>query len=239
MDIPGDKETNTDKTTNPKDHAQQDKAPKDPEPEKIDTDGLEQAATMDISLKNLNLDLNVSDPKKIPDKDAHHDILEEMAEDMLHLIEASAKMESRVGQILAAVSQVSQNQQNFHREQMVEAGKLKKELVSERKALIARSTFNAILPAIESLTLNCKALDYDEDIRLISQMTVVTDMLKNVIQSLGYFSFGVVPGTLFDPASMECIGYDDGDASKVIRVERMGYKTENALIKPCGVILGK
>ena len=207
--------------------------------DQIDTQKIKQADQIDFSFKPIKFNLDLQKEAPAQSNPENQEILEEMADDMLHLIEASSKMENRILHMQETLVQITQNQANFHKEQMVEKGKLKKELISERKALIARSTFNAVLPTIESLEINCNALDTNTDKDMIQQMKVASGMLVNIIQSLGYYAFESSSGEPFGPAIMECIGYENGDAGKVVRIERKGYRTEGALIKPCGVILGK
>lgn len=166
------------------------------------------------------------------------ELLEEMAEDMLHLMEQTARMERTLSTVSSLAEQIRHTQDQYHRHQIVELEKLRKDMLSERKALVARSTFNAILPAMESLILTRGALDAEIDPVVVNQLTAVIGTLNNISQSLGYSSFEVLPGEDFDPVSMECFGYQEGNPGTVVRVERVGYRTAEAVIRPCGVILG-
>ena len=204
---------------------------------KLEVEQLDLAAK--AYLKEEQFDIKLELPGPSPSNEGlQKETLEEMADDMLHLLQRTAKIESSLNALHTLISKVSDTQERNHREQLIETGKIKTELISERKAAIARATFNAVLPAIESLSLNMKALDSMEDGKIINQMQVVIDMLLGILQSLGFQSFSAGIGDTFDPLSMECFGYTEGEPGKVSAVECCGYRTDGGLAKPCRVLLG-
>ncbi|MBN1894614.1 nucleotide exchange factor GrpE [bacterium] len=207
---------------------------------KIAGEELEGAISLALSKESLKVDLLKNDPPPAEQKDELHTTVGELAEDMLGLLKMVSAIDKKLSLLTSAISTLQQTLEAFSRSIGLELTHLKENLVSDRKEFIGRSTFNAIMPAMETLKAMKKHLsDQEKDREILQNTNTLLDLLTGISQALRYTSFDVPPGSDFDPQMMECMGYEEGEDGKVVRVEQSGYKAGHVLVKPCLVILGK
>ena len=166
------------------------------------------------------------------------DFFQETAEDLLHLMERVNHIEQQIGKLDNSVIEISRKIDGAYRDHAVALEKLKADLLSDRKALAARSTFNAIIPAIESLEISQSRLKEIENDPSYKRISGVIDLLYMILQGLGYETYSPDIGDHFDPVSMECIDYAEGEEGTVVKVGNPGYRAGDQIIKPSRVILG-
>ncbi len=168
------------------------------------------------------------------------ELAEELAEDMLRLMERMKRLDAKQEQLYEQMSSVQQTLQENRKQSAIEMNQLRQELLGERKALAVRSVFNAIAPMLDALRAMRRALeDTPENNTLQAQLNTVTSSLTNIIQSLGYVEFQVEVGASFDPFQMECLSYGAGEPNTVLEIVRPGYRTENMIVRPCGVVIAQ
>ena len=165
-------------------------------------------------------------------------LMEELAEDMLHVIEAQSSLNTRLNALEEQMSHISNSMEHYFKSSYQEIDKIRNDLISERKAFIGSSTFNALLPAIESIRLSMDNLNREGDVRLAKQLSGVSDLLRMVLQSIGYKAFDVKAGEEYNSIRMECVGWEPGDPGIVIRMERQGFMAGEQIAKPAQVIIG-
>jgi molecular chaperone GrpE (heat shock protein) len=166
-------------------------------------------------------------------------LMSEIADDLLSLMKMVQALDARTAALAANVERIGALQEQATRSQSMELEKTKEALLSDRKEYIARSTFSALRPALESLEyLREGAEERGEDPALIRQTQTLIDILRGVSQALGYQTLTAAPGDEFDPHTMECAGYSAGAAGKVVRIDKPGYRAGSVLVRPCSVILG-
>jgi len=169
------------------------------------------------------------------------ELTEEIADDMVHVMERlntiEANQERLTKQIDLLIQSITENRKQF----TIELDKFRQEVLGERKSLAARSTFNAIVPTVDSLRMMKKGIPYsEENAQVNAQLYAVVSSLNNIIQSLDFNEFDVEIGSAFDSERMECLDYaKEGELNTVVAVVRPGYKAGNTIIRPCGVIIAK
>lgn len=208
------------------------------------SDGAQDSpVSLDLPNDTIKLDVGssgfFSDTQRASDSGAAA-LQEELAEDMLDLMKKVSALDVKLSALVAVVMQLQASLEAATRVQGLEIEKLKEALISERKELIGRSTFNAVMPAIESLRF---LEDMQAGRKALPQLTKQTqnllDVLTGITQALGYRPVEVLNGEAFDPYTMECVGYVPGEQGKVVRMERSGYKAGNVMVRPCRVYLGQ
>jgi molecular chaperone GrpE (heat shock protein) len=168
------------------------------------------------------------------------ELAEEIAEDMLRLLERMKRLETMQDQLSEQIGLVQLALQESRKHTVAEISILRQELLGERKAFAVRGAFNAILPTLDALRAMHHALaEAPENAIVRAQLYAIISSLVNVIQSLGFVEFQVETGVSFDPSQMECLGYQEGEPDTVLEMIRPGYKIENAIIRPCGVFLAR
>lgn len=187
----------------------------------------------EASLKDSKTPISTSKPT-----DQIETMVEEVAEDMVHLIEWSKQQGKKQEELLQHVHRLQQDIQESKQQHTIEMKKLRGELLGERKALAVRNVLESILPTLDSLRLMKKGLS-EKHKQMRSQLDGIISSLENIIQSLGFSKFKVEEGTFFDPSLMECFGYDEGEPETVSTVVQPGYKAGEAIIRPCRVIIAK
>lgn len=176
---------------------------------------------------------------KATGQDKTEEIIEEIADDMLHLMEKIKKIELKQDEQAEKIERLCQIIQETRQEHTIELDKLRRDLIEERKALSVRSVFNSILPTLDSLRIMRSGLSPQKNKRLHAQLNAVTSSLTNIIQGLGFIEFEVTEGSTFNPSLMECLGYSKGNPDCVVQIVRPGYKIKDTIIRPCGVIITK
>lgn len=167
------------------------------------------------------------------------DSLDEIAEDMLDLLQRVQAMDARVQQISQQVVHAAQQQQGAAFTHGKELAALRSELLDERKAFVALFAFNAVIPVLDQLRQMEKGLDRDADARMLTQLSAVVGVLSTLIRNLGFEAFEAAPGDAFDPVQMECVAHESGTAGVVVRSIRAGYRCKSAVVRAAGVTLGE
>ena len=166
------------------------------------------------------------------------DSLEELADDMLHLMRQVQGIEQRLADSTTRLERIEQsvNQSNIYFGQQLD--KFRREIIGERKALSSLSILNAVLPTLDSLksaflTKSTETANMADNSLILS----IIDSLNRMLRNLGFTEFMAIHGDPFDPDYMECLGYSDGNSGIVLDIVRPGYKVENTIVRPVGVIL--
>lgn len=195
------------------------------------------AGKVKMSLEDIKFDFfSKNDSSK---KEANDDYMEELVQDMRHLIEGFNTIVKRFDQFEEKIQHSEQIAEKFLKGIAREVDQIRDQLLSERKAFVNRSVFTTILPAIESLEISQKNIDDKKDSIAYQQIKGVLDLLKTILQTIGYTPFSIEPGEEFNTSCMECAGYAEGEQGIVIKMERPGYKIGETVAKPCSVIVGQ
>lgn len=203
----------------------------------IRTDRLKEAFAVKLSSEGVGIDL--FRPRSEGDHQRTSQVVDELADDMLEIMKRMAALDAKSDALGTAVAQLKQLVEDSSRIQALEIDKLKEVLVSDRKELIGRSTFNALRPAIESLGYLRETYENLADHREGGrQAQTILDLLNGITQMLGYQAFSATPGDIFNPQTMECVGDAEGRPGTVVKVERPGYRAGNILVRPCVVLVG-
>lgn len=157
--------------------------------------------------------------------------LEEIAEDMLHLLERLRSLEQSQVSLLARFEEVVTGQ----RETARELRRVREELLGERKATAVLSLFAGLVQRVDSVRGMLRELDPKEDARTVGQLTAVDDILTLMIRGLGFAEFRPEWGDTFDPHRMECVGYVTGEPDIVLEVVRAGYEAGGTVARPAHV----
>jgi len=160
--------------------------------------------------------------------------IEELAEDMVHVLMAIRDLSQKHAELTALVETSLLELQRASRQQASELNVLHRDLVGDRRAQANRAAFNAIHPAIDQIRLIHDALGTDQDEAKL-QISAVLSLLRMVLQGLDYVEFVVEANDPFDPATMECVEYREGELGKVLDVVRPGYRANGVVVRPCGV----
>jgi len=183
----------------------------------------------------------MSDSKDLPvtPGGAAHIVLEELAEDMLRVLERLSRIEGGQAQTLSYFEQMAGNLTAgiASMNRVVEG--VRRDFLAERKALAIRDVAGQVAPALESLSCMRDGLDADADSGVRSQLRSITTMLENLMTGMGLQPFTPRIGDPFDPQRMESAGYADGPQGAVIQVIHGGYLAGQVVLRPASVLLGK
>jgi molecular chaperone GrpE len=200
-----------------------------------------EAATFDgINLEGLhnavNLQIEPPPPATIlAGRDSSAAVIEELAEDMLNLLRRAQALESTNAEILARMDRFDQALNDVRRHFVQELGTLRRDLLGERKALVALSTFQAVVPTLDSLQTMRVHPSVRKAKQVRTQVEALIGAMTTVLRSLGIEEFKVTKGEPFDPARMECAGYAKGKPGTVLDVVRPGYTAGGTVVRPAGV----
>ena len=164
--------------------------------------------------------------------------IDEIAEDMLHLLERVAALEQSNAEQAGRIDHVAQLVRETHVNLGRSIDTLRRDLLEERKALVNRAAVEAVTSGIVPLRIMLRSLNPEADARLLGQLGAVLGSLGGVLQTLGVREFEPAVGDLFDPAHMECIGYAEGTRGTVLEVCSPGYFAGDAVVRPAGVLIG-
>jgi molecular chaperone GrpE (heat shock protein) len=163
--------------------------------------------------------------------------IEEIADDMLHLLERVAALEQRLAEQTARIEQVGQLVGEAHLNLGRSIEVLRRELLEERKAIVNGAAVQAITSGIVPLRTVARTLDPTTDAGVLGQVAAVLGSLGGMLQTLGIREFEPVVGERFDPARMECIGYTEGERGFVLGVCSPGYLAGDRVVRPAGVLI--
>jgi len=167
-----------------------------------------------------------------PERGAHEsEQLEEIAEDMLHLLERVRSLE----QVQAALMARLEEGVSAQREAAREVRLLREELLAQRKATAVLSLFTGLVQRIDSVRGMLKELDPAQDGRTVEQLTAIDNILMLMLRGMGFDEFRPEKGEPFDPRRMECVGYAPGDPDVVLEVVQAGYESGGSVARPAHV----
>jgi molecular chaperone GrpE len=158
--------------------------------------------------------------------------VEELAEDMVHVLEAIRGLGDGQAELSTRLEELA----GAHRQQAVELGTLRRDLLGDRRAHANRAAFDAIHPAIDQIRAIHDGLG-DGAAGTKLQLSAVISSLRVLLQGLGFVEFVVEVDEPFDPTRMECVAYADGEPGVVLAVVRPGFRTNGAVVRPCGVLI--
>lgn len=153
------------------------------------------------------------------------------------LTEQVSRIEKRQFELEARFEDVADAVQEAAAETARALKSLRVELLGERRALATRSVFNAVLPAIDALGAMSDNHLGEGHHAGQSRARAISATLSNVLQSLGFSTFEAEVGEPFDPARMEALGYGQGERGVVLDSVRPGYRAQEAVVRPAGVLI--
>lgn len=156
--------------------------------------------------------------------------VEEIAEDMLHVLERTAALEQGLARVADAVAAMD-------RGLVRSVDTLRRELLDDRRSASSRLAFEALAGAAAPLRTLAHALSPRRDARMLNQVAAALATLEGALQTLGYREFTPAVGEPFDPARMECVGYAPGARGVVLAVCTPGYRVGETLARPAGVLI--
>lgn len=187
--------------------------------------------------QHLDAESRSSTPSTRSDTRAIKDMLEEVADDLLPIMENLKALQLAMQHLNARLDKLEQAQQAGSFQIGKDLDSIRRELLSERKAFATRNTFNALLPTLDSLQQMHRGLEDGENESMRAQVYGIVTTLRNLVQGLGFAEFKPAPGAAFDPTCMECDGYAEGAPGVVLHVKRVGYRAGDALVRPAGVLI--
>ena len=204
--------------------------------QEIDTDKLNSASKIELQIDNSTFENGLSN-HKVPDN--QFETAEELQEDLMHIIEKLSEFGNTLKMIIPRIDKIEEVSRDNYRKHQIEIDQLRRDLLGERKTFIYQSVINNIIATVDSLHNRKRNLSPKNDLPLFNQTSGILDNLHNLLKSLGYESFIVNEGESFRTDKMECLGFDVGEDNKVLRIERLGFRTESHVMRPCGVIIGR
>lgn len=177
-------------------------------------------------------------PKESPaDKSTMNERLEEIAEDLFELRDRIKAIERGQQRILQQLADVLNTFIASRKSGYRQFEKLRKELLGEKNTRVVSNTLRSIVSNLDSLREMRQGLNRRKDQRLSKQLLAVESSLGTIVQGLGFEEFHVIKGEPFDPGRMECLGYQKGKTSTVLKVIRAGYRTNESVFRPAGVYI--
>jgi molecular chaperone GrpE (heat shock protein) len=202
----------------------------------IDADKLLTASKIELQIDNSSFE----DAIKNNDKANYQvEATDEIQEDLMHIIEKLSEFGNKLKIITSRIDKIEEITGNNYRNHQIEIDLLRRDLLGERKTFVYQSVIKSIIASVDSLYNRKRNLTPEKDDLLLNQATGILDNLQNLLKSIGYESFIVNEGEIFSTENMECMGFDEGEENKVVHVERLGFKTEYHVMRPCGVIIGR
>lgn len=121
----------------------------------------------------------------------------------------------------------------------------RRDLLGERRNVLARGLFNAVvghLDAIRAMRLSLqegKDRNDKNNKRMIKQLEAVEITLITALQGMEFHEFHAREGEPFSPVTMECLGYLKGEPGIVLRSVRSGFETPEGIARPAGVYIAE
>jgi molecular chaperone GrpE (heat shock protein) len=194
-----------------------------------------------IDLGRINEVLGLSiDPKAVkiaPSASGKDELIEEIADDLLTLLQKMKGIESNQRDVIARMDQIEQSVRELSRSYGREIDSLRRDLLGERKALSAMLVFNAVAPTLDSLRAMHAKLHHAKDKQTREQLNAVIQAIGVALRGLGFAEFQPARGEPFDPTRMECLGYAKGERGVVLESVRPGYVAQETVIRPAGVLI--
>lgn len=214
------------------------------EPEPAVQSGLDSGSAIDFeklaTVGNVELNLTCFPTPAVvspTSQESDHAVFEELANDMLGLMQQVKALQDHLSSVMSRVEQVEKRVVGITNSQIHEFDILKRELLGDRKAMAARTTLNAVAPWMDSLREMRNRMTSQKDAKLYSQVDAIIDRTVMMLHVLGFEEFCVGEGEVFDPIRMECVGYAEGKSGVVLKAKRPGYCAGGTIIRPAGVII--
>nr|MDQ3806190.1 nucleotide exchange factor GrpE [Acidobacteriota bacterium] len=202
------------------------------------------APSLDVETLNLALSMSLKPEASgaVPTYGGAHggggtDLTEEIAEDMLELLRRVKFIESAHAELLTRLERMEGALRDTSRQFALEFEALRRDLLGERKAMGALSVCHAVLPTLDSLRVMYARLHPSKDSRTRAQLDALIQTLGATLRGLGFLEFNAAQGEAFDPASMECLGFAEGQPGVVLSAARPGYRAGDAIVRPAGVVI--
>jgi molecular chaperone GrpE (heat shock protein) len=158
--------------------------------------------------------------------------LEELADDMLAVMQRLAQIEQRQITLDEDVRGCASATTRSHEV-------LRRDLIGEQNTLALRQFVNTVAPALDSLVAMHQGLDSRDDARMQAQLTGVIAILENVLLGMGFRVFLPAAGEPFDAVRMESVGDREGAPGMVAETVRPGYLAGSLVIRPAAVLIGR
>lgn len=172
-------------------------------------------------------------------------LLTEIVEDTVQILQRLQVVESGLAQLGASLERIDARLDTTTRAISGELSAQRRDLLGERKGLLARSLFNAIIAHLDGLRAMQQGL-YDAKGRLdrgnqrtADQLNAIVTTLLTALQGMGFNEFHAKAGEPFSPASMECLGYAKGARGIVLRAVRSGFTATEGVVRPAGVYIAE
>jgi molecular chaperone GrpE (heat shock protein) len=172
-------------------------------------------------------------------------LLAELVEDMTDVLKRLLGIEESLARLSLRIDQVEGRIYETGRAVMAELASQRRELVGERKSVLARGLFNAVVGHLDALRAIRQGLAEGKDRndkpnkRMIKQIEAVEITLVTALQGMGFREFQVREGDPFSPTTMECLGYVKGEPLVVLRVLRPGFEAPEGVVRPAGVYIAE
>ncbi len=171
-------------------------------------------------------------------------VLEELADDMLEVLRRLRALEQGQTEIKERLAQVDARVFESTRAIAHEMDQQRRDLLAERKSLLARSLFNAVVAHVDGLRAMRAGLEDGkrhrdkQTNRMIRQLEAIELSLITALQGFGYREFRAEVGHPFTPTTMECVGYANGQPGVVVQAVRTGFLApDGGVARPAGVLL--
>jgi molecular chaperone GrpE (heat shock protein) len=160
---------------------------------------------------------------------------EEIAEDMVHLLERLRSMEQVQQELAGRIERIGEQVSAEMTTTRRTLNAMRRDLLEENKAQATRHAFAAIVPVLDSMRALLDGFHSEEDTKFTAQLRAVISALSTLLQGLGYEHFDAAVGEPFDPTRMECLGFADGEPAIVLDAVRPGYRAGDSVVRPAGV----
>ena len=181
----------------------------------------------------------------VPANDVPGGLLGELVEDMMDVLKRLAGIEESLARLGLRIDQVDARVYETGRSLAAEVATLRRDLLGERRSVLARGLFNAVVGHLDSLRAMRQGLQEGKDRndknnkRMTKQLEAVEITLVTALQGMGFQEFHVRAGDPFSPVTMECLGYVKGEPRIVLRAVRSGFEAPEGIIRPAGVYIAE
>jgi len=217
-----------------------------PDPAILEAVGNLRPSAVDLEKLNVNLTPSVSARiAPVPTLDASGGLLGELVEDMVDVLRRLQGIEESVGRLGARIDQVDARVYEGTRSLSAEVAAQRRDLIGDRKGLLARGLFNAVVGHLDSLRAIRWALQEGKERndkhnkRMVKQIEAIEITLVTALQGMGFSEFVVRPGDTFSPTTMECLGYVKGESGIVLQAVRSGFAAQEGVARPAGVYIAE
>lgn len=180
-----------------------------------------------------------------PADDVPGGLLGQLAGDITDVLKRMAGIEESLTRLGLRIDQVEVRVYETGRSLAAELVSQRRDLLGERRNVLARGLFNAVvghLDAIRAMRLSLqegKDRNDKNNKRMIKQLEAVEITLITALQGMGFHEFHAREGETFSPVTMECLGYLKGEPGIVLRSVRSGFETPEGIARPAGVYIAE